>query len=133
MKFSDSKEEGYVNKRELEIQRLGVKYGSYVADVVSLNDPNWPPGDKRFGVVPKRTPWPVTIRDEAGQEIIPCGLDLSGEAVYQGLNDASENLDDAVMYRQHLERELDAIKEQLARMGPDAPRADDAEVDEPAR
>jgi hypothetical protein len=131
-KFSDSKESGYINKREAEIMRLGVLYGSYVADVVSLNDPEWPVQDPQYGRVAKRTPWPVTIRDEAGQEIIPCGLDLSGDAIYPGINDESENLDDQVMYRQHLERELDAVKERLDALG-SGTQTDDAEVDAPAR
>ena len=131
-KFSDSKEAGYINKREAEIARLGVLYGSYVADVVSLNDPEWPPQDPQYGRVPKRTPWPVTIHDESGQEIIPCGLDLEGDAIYQGIAAESENLDDQVMYRQHLERELDSVKERLDTLGA-AGRSDDAEVDAPAR
>ena len=131
-KFSDSKESGYINKREAEIMRLGVLYGSYVADVVSLNDPNWPVQDPQYGVVPKRTPWPVTIHNESGQEIVPCGLDLSGDAIYPGISDDSENLDDQVMYRQHLERELDAIKEKLNGMT-GAGQHDDAEVDAPGR
>lgn len=132
-KFSDSKESGYINKREAEIARLGVLYGSYVADVASLNDPEWPVQDPQHGRVPKRTPWPVSIRDEAGNEIIPCGLDLTGDAVYQGVADPNEaNLDDQVQYRQHLERELDAIKERLAHMGEPGSNTD-AEVDAPSR
>jgi hypothetical protein len=132
-KFSDSKEAGYINKREAEIMRLGVLYGSYVADVQSLNDPNWPPNDPQYGRVAKRTPWPVTIRDEAGQEIVPCGLDLTGDAIYQGIADDSENLDDQVMYRQHLEREIDAMKERLNELGSPNAQTDDAEVDTPVR
>ncbi len=133
-RFSDSADDGYVNKLEDEIQRLGVKYGSYVADVVSLNDPEWPVGDPQRGQVPKRTPWPITVHNEAGDQIIPCGLDLSSEAIYPGVSNESENLDDAVQLRQHYERELDAIKEQLARLGPAATQVtDDTEVDEPAR
>ncbi len=131
-KFSDSKESGYINKREAEIMRLGVLYGSYVADVVSLNDPDWPVEDDRHGRVAKRTPWPVTIQDESGQPIVPCGLDLTGDAIYPGIAGDTENLDDQVQYRQHLERQMDAMREQLAALG--APQGTgDVEVDAPGR
>lgn len=129
-KFSDSFESGYVNKREEEIKRLGVLYGSYCADVVTLNDPSWPMGHADYGQ-PKRTPWPVTVTTEAGQPIVPCGLDLSNEAVYGAVQAESENLDDAVQYREHLERQLDDIREQLRRVT--GTESDDTEVDGASR
>ncbi len=132
VKFSDSLEKGYVNKREDEIRRLGVRYGSYASDVVSLNSPDWPPQDKRFNKVPKRTPWPITIQTQAGQPVVPCGLDMTGEDVYPAVRDDSEDLNDEVNYREHLEQELDRIKSVLARVTSGMVE-DDAEVDTPTR
>ena len=131
-KFSDSRERGWVNKREAEIARLGVQYGTYVADVVSLNDPEWPVGDPRRGNEAKRTPWPVTVSTEAGQKIVPCGLDLTSEAIYGVVQSESENLDDEVAYRQHLESRLDEMKEELRRLT-GGQTSDDTEVDIPGQ
>jgi hypothetical protein len=131
VKFSDSLESGYVNTREGEIQRLGVAYGSYVADVVSLNDPEWPINDPQYGRVPKRTPWPVTVTTETGVEIVPACFDLTGEAVYATVKDDSRDLNDQVQYREHLEARIDKLSEELRRaVGND--EADEAGVDVPA-
>ena len=131
-KFSDSLEAGHVNKREAEIARLGVMYGSYVADVDSLNDPEWPPGDPRRGVEPKRTPWPVTVTTEGGQVVVPACFDRTSEAVYGSVQSESADLNDQVQYQQHVETELDRLREELRRIqGRTEP--DDTEVDVPGR
>ena len=62
---------------------------------------------------------------------MPCGLDLSNEAVYGAVQAESENLDDAVQYREHLERQLDDIREQLRRVT--GTESDDTEVDGASR
>lgn len=126
-KFSDSLEKGYINKREDEIKRLGVLYGSYAGDVVSLNDPEWPAMDPRRGS-PKRVPHPVRIRTERGEDIIPAGLDVTNKKVYAAVRRDSEDLSDEVQYRQHLEEQMDEMRAELARLG--ATRAEsDVEVD----
>jgi hypothetical protein len=131
VKFSDSKEEGYVNKREAEIARLGVLYGTYAADVRSLNDPDWPMNSPNYGQ-PRRTPWPITVTNEAGEQIVPCGLDLSGEMVYSTIHDESRDLNDQVQYQEHLEARIDKLQEELRRVAGGGVE-DDAEVDIPGR
>ena len=80
------------------------------------------------------TPWPVTIRDEAGQDIHP----VRARPVRRGRLPGSQRCVGEPRRCGHVPsasraRLTSAIKEQLARMGPDAPRSHDAEVDEPAR
>jgi len=129
-KFSDSRESGYVNKRELEIARLGVHYGSYVADAAGLIDPDWPPNDERHGKVEKHCPWPVTIGTEGGDIIVPVCFDVAGTEIYGMVATESADLNDAVQYREHLEQQLDQIREQLRTM--QGAGQDDTEVDAPA-
>lgn len=129
-KFSDSNEEGYVNKREAEIARLGVHYGSYAADAASLCDPDWPPNDERYGKVEKHIPWPVTVGTEQGDIIVPACFDFTTQEIYGLVANESEDLTDQVQYREHLERQLDQIREQLAKVQ-GAGEMDDAEVDAP--
>lgn len=128
-KFSDSLEDGWVNKREAEIARLGVHYGSYAADVDTLLDPEWPLGDKRRGIVPKRVPWPVSVATEGGDIIVPACFDRAGDAVYGLIADETQNLDDQVQYREHLERRFDEMKAEIARLR--GIENDDTEVDSP--
>lgn len=129
-KFSDSLEDGYVNKRENEIARLGVHYGSYASDAATLCDPDWPPNDKRYGKVQKHCPWPVTVGTEGGDIIVPACFDTSTSEVYGLVANETEDLNDQVQYREHLERQLDQIREQLASVTGTA-RTDDTEVDAP--
>lgn len=127
-KFADSKESGYINKREEEIGRLGVLYGTYANDVETLLNPEWPPGDSRYGVEPRRVPHPISVQTEGGDRVIPCCFDLTGEAVYGAVRNDSEDLNDQVVYREHLETRLDEIQAELRSLqGVSDP--DDAEVD----
>jgi hypothetical protein len=130
-KFSDSLEKGWINKREDEIKRLGVMYGSYANDVATLLEPEWPTHDVHYGT-PKVVPHPVSVQTERGQPVILPAFDTGGEAVHAGIRNESENLNDEVQYREHLERQLDEIREELAKVsGRSAP--DDTEVDIPLR
>lgn len=130
-KFSDSLEKGWINKREDEIKRLGVMYGSYANDVRTLNDPEWPTHDIHYGTE-KNVPHPVSVQTERGATVILPAFDEGGEAVHAGVRNESEDLNDQVQYREHLERQLDEIREELAKVaGRSAP--DDTEVDIPAR
>lgn len=128
-KFSDSRENGYVNKREDEITRLGVMYGSYASDQATLIDPEWTMGSP-FANEPKKVPHPISVQTEDGQIVVPACFDETGEAVYAALKNDSEDLNDVVQYRQHLEAQMDALREELrATQGRIA--GDDAEVDGP--
>lgn len=115
-KFSDSVEKGWINKREDEIQRLGVLYGTYASDVATLNDPEWPPGDPRYGREPRRVPHPVSIQTESGDIVVPACFDTSGDAVYSAMRTESEDLNDQVQYREHLEKRLDEIQHELRKV-----------------
>lgn len=130
-KFADSYEAGYVNMREKEITRLGILYGTYSTDVGQLNDPEWPVGDARRGIVPKRIPWPVTVTTEAGERIVPAGLDLTGEDIYPAVRAESEDLNDEVQYRDHLTSRIDQLTEKLRKLE-GLGEVDDTEVDAPA-
>jgi hypothetical protein len=127
-KFQDSKEKGFINKREDEIKRLGVFYGSYAADVETLLAEEYPPNSPLHGE-PKTTPWPVSVQTETGEKVVPACFDTSGTAVYGAVRTESEDLNDAVAYREHVERQFDAMREELKRLrGEDS---NDAEVDTP--
>lgn len=130
-KFSDSLEDGYVNKRELELARLGVHYGSYASDAATLCDPDWPVGDRRRGVEPKHCPWPVTVGTENGDIIVPACFDFTGSEVYGMVANESTDLNDQVAYREHMERRFEELKAEMARLAGGA--TDDAEVDAPGR
>ena len=128
-KFEDSLEKGYINKREDEIKRLGVHYGSYAQDVGTLNAPEWPPMDVNYGS-DKTVPHPVSVQTEGGTPIILPAFDETNGAIYGAVRNESTDLNDQVQYREHLERQLDDIREQLAQVkGTQA--IDDAEVDIP--
>ena len=130
-KFSDSKEKGWVPKREDELRRLGAKYGTYSEDVGVLNAEEWEPLSQFAGTTKSR-PHRVSIQTDDGRVVIPACFDASGEQVYPAIRNESEDLNDQVKYREHLEREMDKLKEQMrALQGIGA--TDDAEVDAPAR
>lgn len=122
--FSDSLESGWVNKRELEIRRLGVLYGTYASSVAELLNPEWPRGSARFGT-PRRTPHPITVRTEDGADIVPACFDRTGNLSYAVVNTEVQDLSDEVAYREHLEAQLDAITRRLDKLG----GASDVEVD----
>ena len=130
VKFADSKERGWVNKRELEIARLGNLYGTFASDVAALNDPDWPIGDPRRGIQPRLVPWPVSVQTESGEPVIPCCFDESGERVYPAVNGETQDLNDQVAYREHLEQRLDEISLELRKVK-GMEDGDDAEVDIP--
>jgi hypothetical protein len=44
---------------------------------------------------------------------VPACFDDSGEAVYAALKNDREDLNDAVAYREHLEKRMDAMAEEL--------------------
>jgi hypothetical protein len=119
---------GVVNKREEEIRRLGVLYGSYCTDVDTLLSPDYDRGSAHYGE-PKVVPHPVSIQTENGDPVIPACFDRSGENVYPVVNTSVEELTDEVAYRQYLERRLDEMKSELNRIS----GSDDAEVDAGAR
>jgi hypothetical protein len=131
-KFSDSKERGWINKREDEIRRLGVLYGSYSTDVDSLLNPDYPRGHVEYGS-PKRVPHPISVQTEAGETVVPACFDTSGTAVYGAVRTDSEDLNDQVAYQAHVERQLDTLREELARLKGDQGMADDAGVDIPGQ
>lgn len=131
-KFSDSGGRGYVNQRELEINRLGNLYGSFAGDQADLVDPEWSRGHARAGEI-KHTPWPVSIQSEAGETIVPACFDETTERVYHSVQTESEDLNDQVAYQAHLEKRFDELKEELRQVRGDRAAADDAEVDIPAR
>lgn len=124
-KFSDSKESGWVNKREDEIRRLGVLYGSYANDVATLLEPEHGRGSPHYGE-PKRVPHPVSVQTESGESIVPACFDLGGDQVFPAVYNKSEEITDEVAYRQYLEKRLDEMKAELNRL---SEPADDAEVD----
>lgn len=129
-KFSDGKERGYVNKREDEISRLGNLYGSFATDVASLLDPAFPPNSDRYGET-KHVPHPVSVRTEAGETItLPC-FDQKGDKVYAAVQTDTVDLNDQVVYRQHLEEKMDALRAELEdiRNGGVGNGADDTTVD----
>lgn len=128
-KFSDSKETGYINKREDEITRLGILYGSYASDQASLVDPEWPP-NSAFAIEPKRVPHPISVQTESGQAVIPACFDTGGEAIYAALKNDREDLNDAVAYREHLEKRMDEMREEIRSLS-GVESGDDAEVDIP--
>lgn len=129
-KFADSKEKGWIPKREDELKRLGGKYGTYSEDIATLIAEEWPQGNPSMGT-PKGRPHRVSIQTDDGKVIVPVCFDTSGEAVYQAVRNESEDLNDQVQYREHLEQEMDKLKEQMrALQGIGAP--DDAEVDSPS-
>jgi hypothetical protein len=127
-RFNDSFEKGSIPKREKEINRLGVKYGVYTQDIELLNADEWPANHQNAGE-PKGRPVRVKVQTENGAPVIPACFDTKGERVYGAVRKDSEDLNDEVLYRQHLENELDAIKERLRQIAPT--EADDAEVDVP--
>jgi hypothetical protein len=129
-KFSDSKETGYVNKREDEISRLGNLYGSFAGDVDELCDPEWPATDSRYGKIPKLTPWPISVQTLEGKSVLPPCFDKSGEQVYGAVMVETEDLNDAATYRRHLENRLDDIQGELRRVAGHDQETDD-EVDLP--
>jgi len=125
-------EKGAIAKREQELERLGVKYGVYSQDLDLLNADEWPPNHANAGVQAKHRPHKVQIQTENGATVTPACFDVGGEKVYAAVRNDSEDLNDEVLYRQHLESELDAIKEKLRQMAPGASESDDAEVDVPS-
>lgn len=130
-KFSDSREKGWVPRREDELRRLGGKYGTYSEDTEVLNAEEWDP-NSAFAGTPKARPHRVSIQTDDGRVVVPVCFDTSGEMVYPALRNESEDLNDEVMYREHLEREMDKLKEQMRELqGRGA--EDDATVDTPAR
>jgi hypothetical protein len=129
-KFSDSKEKGWIPKREDELKRLGGKYGTYSEDIETLVAEEWPAGNPSQGT-PKGRPHRVSIQTDDGKVIVPVCFDTTGDAVYAAVRNESEDLNDQVQYREHLEQEMDKLKEQMrALQGIGAP--DDAEVDSPS-
>jgi hypothetical protein len=132
-KFSDSAGRGYVNQRELEIARLGNLYGSFAGDVAELNNPHFPPSHARANEQ-KHTPWPVSIQTEAGETVIPPCFDETGDLIYHAVQTETEDLNDPVTYRDHLEKRFDEMAAELRRLqGQDGSATDDAEVDIPVR
>ena len=115
---------GFINKREDEIRRLGVLYGSYASDIDSLLDPEFQRGSPHFGE-PKRVPHPVSIQTESGEKIVPLCFDREG-TVYPAIDNSDESLTDEVAYRTYLEKRMDEMREELNRV---SGRSDDAEVD----
>ena len=129
-KFSDSREKGWVPKREEELKRLGGKYGTYSEDLEVLNAEEWDQFSPFAGTT-KARPHRVSIQTDDGRIVIPVCFDTSGEAVYPAIRNESEDLNDQVKYREHLEQEMDKLKEQMrALQGIAAP--DDATVDAPS-
>lgn len=126
--FCDSREKGWVNKRELEIVRLGVLYGSYAGDVATLLAEDWPRASP-LGATgsPKRIPQSIQIRNQAGDEIVPPCFDRTGEMVYGTVKTDSTDLSDEVAYRSHLERQIDELKSRLDNLAPVG--GSDVEVD----
>lgn len=126
-KFSDGKEKGWINKREDEILRLGVKYGTYASDVQTLNDPEWPLGDKRHGIEPRRVPHKILVQTEAGQDIVPVAF-AEEPITYRALNNEPQDLNDEVTYREDLERRFDELQSEI-RASRQLGTEDDSEVD----
>lgn len=126
--FCDSREKGWANKREAEITRLGVLYGSYAGDVGALNAAEWSTNSAlgRTGS-PKTVPHPITVRNQAGDEIVPPAFDRTGEMVYGAVKTDSADLSDEVAYRNHLERQIDELKSRLDNLAPVG--GSDVEVD----
>jgi hypothetical protein len=116
----------WVNKREDEIERLGILYGSYSKSAADLIDPEYPMGHADWGT-PKRVPHSISVQTERGERIIPLCFQTADTEAAGAIRDDSEDLTDQVAYREHLETQLDEIRAQLAQvMGQGA---SDAEVD----
>lgn len=125
-KFADGREKGWINKREDEIKRLGVWYGTYATDAATLNDTEWPIGDKAFGT-PRTVPHKVRVQTEGGEEIILPAFDTEGRS-YRALNNEPKDLTDEVTYRQDLEQRMEDLQAEMRatrQMGTE----DDTEVD----
>lgn len=128
-KFHDSKEKGTVNKRELELRRLGGLYGCYTSDVDGLVSETWPPGSIHAGTT-KHFPPPARFWTQGGQEIIPACFDRTGDKVYAVMQQDSQDLSDEATYREHLLTEMDRLRERLDRLD-DQSTPSDVEVDSP--
>jgi hypothetical protein len=77
-------------------------------------------------------PHPISVQTEAGEPIIPACFDLTGEAVYGAVRNDSQDLNDQVVYREHLEKRMDEMAAELRSLqGVSDP--DDAEVDVPGK
>ncbi len=125
-KFSDSKERGWVPKREDELKRLGGKYGTYSEDIEVLNAEEWDPHSPFVGTS-KARPHRVSIQTDDGKVVIPVCFDTSGEAVYPAIKNDSEDLNDQQTRYEHLMSQMDKLKEQMRTL--QGISSDDAEVD----
>lgn len=112
-KFHDSYEKGYIAPREEVIRQLGVLYGSYAADVDALLATEWPRGHDEYGQETKVVPHPVSIQTEDGTPIVPACFDRGGEHIFGFVNTDSEDLNDEVAYRNHLERQITELNARL--------------------
>jgi hypothetical protein len=76
----------------------------------------------------------VSIQTEAGETVIPPCFDETGDLIYHAVQTETEDLNDPVTYRDHLEKRFDEMAAELRRLqGQDGSATDDAEVDIPVR